>query len=417
MNFCVLNDEEFRNFAENHEYESFMQTVELGNLKKESGNIPHYVGVKVKNRVVAATLLLEEKRVFGYKSFYAPRGLLIDYKDYKLLEFFTMELKKFIKSKKGFKLTLDPNVTYRTRSSDGDIIDEVVFDEAIDNLKKIGYKHFGFNNYFETLQTRWSYHLCIDKPYEEIKQNFSKSTRKNIDACYKKGLRVRVGSIDDLPTMESIFDVTAKRKDFFSRSLKYYQNMYKHMSNLMTIYIAYLDPEIYYSNTKELLDNEKKNNEDILRKMETSLVGSKLNNLKDTSDNLIKKYEEELEKARVFKKENPNGKDIACLLSMKSGRYYLTLSSGCLEEYKSFTPKYAMYDQHILDAIAMGYKMVDCYGITGDFNKDNKFYGIYEFKKGFNGNVVELIGEFALEVSFFNKIYNVLRGFKSVGKR
>ena len=49
----------------------------------------------------------------------------------------------------------------------------------------------------------------------------------------------------------------------------------------------------------------------------------------------IEKYKEELEKAKKFKKENPKGKDIGVLLSMKSGREYLTLSSGVLEEYKS----------------------------------------------------------------------------------
>ena len=417
MNFYVLTEEEFTSFAKDHEYESFMQTVELGNLKKESLNTPHYLGMIKGDKIVAATLLLEEKRAFGRKTFYAPRGFLIDYKDLELLKLFTEEIKKFIKKKKGFKLTIDPNVAYRKRSSDGDIINEEKFDIAINNLKEIGYKHFGFNKYFEALQVRWSYQLELNKPYEELKSNFSKSTRKNIESCYKKGLRVRVGTIDDLPTMENIFDVTAKRKDFSSRSLEYYQKMYKDMGNLMTIYIAYLDSDIYYDNTKLLLENEKKNNEEIIDKISKNLVGAKLTNQKEISDKLIKKYEEELKKAKKFKEDNPNGKDIACLLSIKSGKYYLTLSSGCIEEYKSFTPKYALYDTHIKDAYEMGYKMVDCYGITGDFNKDNKFYGIYEFKKGFNGNVIELIGEFTIEIGPIGKIYSISKKLKNIIKR
>ena len=97
---------------------------------------------------------------------------------------------------------------------------------------------------------------------------------------------------------------------------------------------------------------------------------------------------------------------------MKSGREYLTLSSGVLEEYKSFTPKYALYDCHIKDAYEMGYKYVDFYGITGDFNKNGKYYGIYEFKKGFNGNVVELIGQFSLKITNFYDFYNVMRTIK-----
>ena len=86
----------------------------------------------------------------------------------------------------------------------------------------------------------------LNEDYESKKVKFSKTTRKNIDFCQKKGLMVREGSINDLDVMTEIFDITSKRKDFFSRSLEYYQKMYHHMKDLMTIYIAYLEPNIYY---------------------------------------------------------------------------------------------------------------------------------------------------------------------------
>lgn len=414
MEFKVITEKEFKMFSTTHAQESFMQTVEHGNLKKELGNKVHYVGVVKGKKIVAATLLLEEKSVLDKKTFYAPRGFLIDYNDIELLSFFTEHLKKYIRERKGFMLTIDPNVIYRERTSDGEIInnDQDKNDNAVDNLKKTGYIHFGFNKYLESLQVRWGYRLKLDRPYEEIKKDFSKSTRKNIDACYKKGLLVRRGKIEDLPTMEEIFESTSKRKDFFYRSLEYYQKMYKHMKDLMTIYIAYLDPDIYLEHTKALLKEEENNNREIENKMNTSCVGQKLKTQKETSDRLLEKYKEELNKAKQFKKNYPNGKDIGVLLSMKSGNEYLTLSSGVLEEYKSFTPKYAMYDYHIKDAYEMGYKYVNFYGITGDFDKSNKYYGIYEFKKGFNGNVIELIGQFSLKVTNFYDLYMTMRKIK-----
>lgn len=414
MEFKVITEKEFKMFSTTHAQESFMQTVEHGNLKKELGNKVHYVGVVKGKKIVAATLLLEEKSVLDKKTFYAPRGFLIDYNDIELLSFFTEHLKKYIRERKGFMLTIDPNVIYRERTSDGEIInnDQDKNDNAVDNLKKTGYIHFGFNKYLESLQVRWGYRLKLDRSYEEIKKDFSKSTRKNIDACYKKGLLVRRGKIEDLPTMEEIFESTSKRKDFFYRSLEYYQKMYKHMKDLMTIYIAYLDPDIYLEHTKALLKEEENNNREIENKMNTSCVGQKLKTQKETSDRLLEKYKEELNKAKQFKKNYPNGKDIGVLLSMKSGNEYLTLSSGVLEEYKSFTPKYAMYDYHIKDAYEMGYKYVNFYGITGDFDKSNKYYGIYEFKKGFNGNVIELIGQFSLKVTNFYDLYMTMRKIK-----
>lgn len=412
--FVILSENQFYTFSTEHEYESFMQTVELANLKKELGDIPHFLGVKEKGKIVCATLILEENSILGYKSFYAPRGFLIDYNDKELLSFFTENVEKYAKDRKGFRIIIDPNVIYQIRNSDGEEIGYEKNDNLISNLNEIGFKHFGFNLYSEALQMRWEYRLKLDKSYEEIKNNYSKSTRKNIDFCYKKGLRVRIGKIDDLPTLAEIFEETSKRKDFSSRSLAYYQKMYKHMHELMTIYIAYIDPDVYYECSLNNLEDEKKKNEEIIKKMEKDMVGNKLKNQKETSDKLIEKYEEELEKAKKFKTDNPNGKDIGVLLSMKSGNEYLTLSSGILAEYKSFTPKYAMYDQHVKDALRDGYTWVDFYGINGCFDKNDKYYGIYEFKKGFNGNVVELVGQFEKKISNFYYIYNLARKLKKM---
>ena len=76
-----------------------------------------------------------------------------------------------------------------------------------------------------------------------------------------------------------------------------------------------------------------------------------------------------------------------------------------------------MYEKHIKDAYKEGFKYCNFYGITGDFDPKNKYYGVYEFKKGFGGNVIEYIGEFELEVSFFNKVYKLLRKIKGLFKR
>lgn len=418
LEFVNLTKKEYQNFYNKHELASFMQTVELGNLKEELGDIVHYVGVKENKKILAATLILEQNSFLKYKTFYAPRGFLIDYHNQELLSFFTNNLKKYVKERNGFRIIIDPNLVYRFRNNDGSIMEnDNKDDESFNNLINLGYKHFGFNIYIETLQARWGYRLKLDKPYEELKKNFSKSTRKNIETCYKKGLQVRKGTIDDLDSMTELFDSTARRKDFQSRSLEYYKKMYKHMESLMNIYIAYIDPDVYIKSVKDNLEKEENNNKEILKKMDTSIVGNKLKSQKETSDNLIKKYQNELEEAKKFKKNNPKGKDIAALLSLKSGREYLTLSSGSLEAYRKFTPKYAMYDHHIKDAYEMGYEWIDFYGISGCFDKEDKFYGIYEFKKGFSGNVIELIGQFELKVTNVYNIYNFLKKVKNIIKK
>lgn len=413
MKFIILTEDEYREFFNSSAMASFMQTVELSNLKKELGSKVHFVGVKKGKKVVAGSMILEDTTIFNKKMFYAPRGLIVDYHDKELLSFFTKELKKYIKKNKGFILTIDPNIVYRVRTSDGEIdLNNEADDITVNNLLSLGYKHFGFNIYLDSKQARWCYRINLDEDYESKKVKFSKSTRKNIDFCHKKGLMVREGNIDDLKVMTEIFEITSKRKDFFSRSLEYYQKMYRHMSNLMTIYIAYLDPNVYYDNTLKLLEEAKDNYDKVLNKMEKDMVGNKLLNQKETALKQISKYEKELEKANDFRKKYPSGKDIGCLLSLRSGNEYLTLSSGFLSEYKEFTPKYLMYEHHIKEAYKEGFKYCNFYGITGDFDPNGKYYGIYEFKKGFNGNVIEYIGEFDLKISGFYTVYKFLKRIK-----
>ena len=417
MEFVELTDKEFDKFVQKHEQASYMQSLDLKKFK-ENNNIKCYiVGVKDKGKVVAATLMYSIGTFMKKKRFYSSRGFIIDYNNIELLTFFVDKIKEYIKKNNGMSLTIDPNIIYRTRSSNGEIIDDNKNDEVINNLKKLGFIHFGFNNYFETMQVRWIYRLELKDSYEELKNNFIKSTRKNVEATYNNGVQIRIGNVDDIKSLSAIFKETAERDQFNTKSYEYYKSMFESMPNNIKVYMAYIDPNLYLSKTEEKLENEKTNNKEIEEKMKTGMVGSKLLNKKDVSDKLIEKYTEELKEAKKMLKEHPNGVDIGALISMKSGTDYISLSSGTLTQYKKFYPKYALYDAHIKDAYKMGFKYVNFYGIAGDFDSSNKYYGIYEFKKGFNGNVVEYIGEFTLPVTATYKTFKTLRKIKRIIKK
>ena len=75
-------------------------------------------------------------------------------------------------------------------------------------------------------------------------------------------------------------------------------------------------------------------------------------------------------------------------------------------------------------ALSSGCNVYDFRGVSGDLNKDNHLYGLYRFKKGFNGDFTEFIGElelvfkpfahFALEKG--GAIYKRIRRFMFVKK-
>ena len=65
------------------------------------------------------------------------------------------------------------------------------------------------------------------------------------------------------------------------------------------------------------------------------------------------------------------------------------------------------------------YKVYNFYGISGNFDKDNERYGVFDFKKGFNATVDELIGEFDLPISKFwyflyTQAFKIYRNLKKV---
>lgn len=418
MEFVELTEKEFDTFSKKHPCANFFQTVENAKLRNYYGSEIHYLGIKDKNKIIAGSMFTINPCMFGKYRFYSPQGLLVDYHNYDLLKFFHDNLVIYAKNHNAMFIKFEPNIIYQLRDTFGNIYpDKILDNETINNLKKLGYHHFGFTKDYRFTQSRWNYRLELKGTYEELKKTFSKSTRKNIDYVYEKGLVLKRGTKEDLEELTELLKATADRKNFAFRDLKYYQRMYECFGSDMQIYFAHIDSKLYLEHTKKQLEECNNKKKEILYKMEKDMVGAKLKNQLDSIEKSIKKIELELEDSKEFIKENPNGKNIGALLSLKSGSEYVTLSSGILTKYKNFKPKYLMYNEHILDAYRFGFKYVNFYGISGDFTPKSPIYGVYEFKRGFNGEVVELVGEFDYKISNTYYIYNFLRKIKIIYRK
>ena len=190
--FGELTEKEFREFSKDRDDLSFMQTPEVGELRKIYGSEVHFLGVKEKGKVVGASMITITTTFRGKKTFYAPRGYMLDYNDLDLLKFFTEEFSKYAKERNGLMIKIDPMVTYQMRDTNGSEYENPVKnDKVINDLKSLGYIHYGFNTDIIYTQSRWNYIVKLDVPYDELVTRFSKSTRKNIESSYEKGLLVR----------------------------------------------------------------------------------------------------------------------------------------------------------------------------------------------------------------------------------
>ena len=87
-----INEKEYEKFVASHKKGHFMQSYYWGEVMRNKNFTPHYVGIKKDNKLIATALLLEKKMFKKLSYFYVPRGFVMDYSDFKLLEFFTKKL-------------------------------------------------------------------------------------------------------------------------------------------------------------------------------------------------------------------------------------------------------------------------------------------------------------------------------------
>ena len=265
MEFRKLTEKEFDNFASKHENASFNQNSYWGKLKKSNNWEYTFLGLLDNKKIVAATLLLSKMTPVKKKMFYAPRGFLIDYKNYDLLKEFTKNIKKYAKENNGIFVKIDPYINYQERDIDGNIVEGNDNKDAYKNLINLGYKHFGFNVMQETLQPRWIFVTDTKgKTVDEVMKNMDSKTRQIIRKNERMCIKTREISYDELDKFKDIMKHTGDRRKFIDRPLSYYQNMYKtlHAPGILKIMVAEL-------HAKELVNTYKNELKDLKTELET----------------------------------------------------------------------------------------------------------------------------------------------------
>ena len=394
MNFCELTEKEYTKYWENHPNKTFLSSPKISKLREKSGWNTYYVGVKEGKKIIAATMLLSHKRHLGKYEFYSPRGYLFDMKNKELLDYFTNELKKFIKDKKGYILRIDPYVIYKQRDIDGNIVEDGENNEDIvNNLYNLGFKRVKEEN---MEQVGWMFSLDLaGKTEDQIMKEMKPNTRNTIRKAEKFGITVNEIGYDELDRFQSIMEETSKRKGFSNRKLSYYQDMYNlfHDSEEVKYFITEM-------NLKEYIERLEKEREEKVDKL-NSLSDAKYNDgAKKNLNNEIESIDKRIKESREIIEET--GKDIITLsgsMFMLIQPEVIYLSSGNYEEYMRYNSQYLIQWELIKYGIKNGFKKHNFYGIPANINEHPKDYGIYEFKRGFNGYVEELIGEYELPIS------------------
>lgn len=388
-----VTKEEYENFVKNHKKNHFLQSYAWGEFaKKEKGLFPHYIGLKDdKDTLVAATLLLEKKLPLGMSYLYAPRGYVIDYDNVDLLTEFTNQIKIFAKKKKAIFVKIDPDIIYNEEDTFGN---KIVTDnnKELNTLKKLGYKHLGFTKNFETMQPRYTFRINMDKPWEEIENNFSKTTKQRIKKAEDFFVDVKVGNYDDINTFYNLMIITENRKDFITHNEAYYKSLYEiwNQDNSCNLFLGSVNLDKIINKQNNTLDELKEE----LSKLPTENLSKSQNTKKQELEKRISKINSDL--TRYIEIRNEYGSDItlSAHFIIEYADKAWVLYAGNHNILTDTYTNYETYKDHIKYYYNKKIKTYDQFGTIGDLRKDNPLLGLHEFKKKFGGDYVEFTGEF-----------------------
>lgn len=416
MKIIEISQEEFDSIAKSHEYANPWQTSNFAKAANALGYETLFLGFEDAGALKGCTLLLTKNVYLGQSISYAPRGILIDYEDYKLLQSALDTLKRYLNDRKIMSFTMDPPVILSIRNKYGELKqDSTGVDKKLDAIlhggdvikanmyarnimdvikKKADFEYRGENLYFEGILPRWYAITNLPINAKKLLMNIDKRARNKLRKSIRLGVEVLR---DETKNIESIYNIA---KQNFKRPIEYYKNFIENNEDC-EIYIARINSEKYVNNSKILYEREIERNELLNRSIqEKSREGKKINKLlnqKMESDKIISSYKEHLVISTQTLKDYPDGKIIAYCIVTKTGNNIEIFEDGYLKEHGNVAAL-SLLRWKILEHFSdSNYRTFNFGPITGEFErKQNRMYGINQARLSLRGNVLEYIGEFGI---------------------
>lgn len=424
--FVEINSSEIDKFNESDRKGHIFQTSYWAELKKDWKKkfIAGYDNDN--NMVITATILLRKAPYINKYMGYIPRSFTCDYNNKKLLIEFTEYLREFAKKNNISFITIDPDIHLKENE---EALSEGT--EIKNFLKSLGYKNTDSKN-FEAIQPNFVFRLPLptERNKMDIKKavfkKFSSKTRYNIKVAEERGLSVEVYdketlNEDVLDRFHEIMVTTGKRDNFLVRHREYFKDMIDYLYPHCRLYMVKYSYENDFNRLSEKLNKQEEAKTKAINKIEELKVKldaetdedkkSRIEKKLNDQDKRLKEAERQIEgfKKKISDIEPFKGQEIYL-----SGSIYLYYGNKAWYLYgasenilRDTMPNFAMQWSMICDSIDLGCDVYDFRGVSGDLNPENPLYGLYKFKKGFNGNFVEFIGEFDIVVD--NGIYTLYK--------
>ena len=387
---------EFEEFAKKSKLGTFYQTHNYAIFKSEDNFDYDYLGFFQGNTLVGAAMILVKKITLTTKYAYSPRGFLIDYEDLKLVLEFSLAIKRYYSKKRVVFIKIDPPVILKSYNNSKNLLNQN-YNHLKNELEYMGFKKLKDNLFFESLLPRFE---AIVDLKNTATNNYYKNTRNKINKAKNKGLSLELVKEDKIPVIYEFF----KKK--YRKKITYFNNLFKvfNTDNMIDLYLVKVDYEKFMENAKSAYEEELVINNEYNERLKLHSSSKNLNK-KMKSDKRLVSYKNEIMDASRKYTDNELQIYVAGAIVIKYNNTATILYSGYNSAYRHLACNYFLYHQ-LIENYKNDFEYLNLGEITGDFNHENKYYGLNEFKCSFNPILVEYIGE--LDFILNSKVYNNL---------
>jgi alanine adding enzyme len=398
LEFGVLSDAEFENFAVNHPQNNFIQSAEFTRFQRGRGQDVELFGARRNGELVAAGKLNYTTNRFGYRVCECAKGPLMNYTDTALVRDVVGLLKGRAADRKAAELRISPNLKYIARDADGAEHPEVEDNRPlVAELAGLGLEHQGSDMNFANVN--WMFIKKLDgiQDAEELIMGTSYRTRKAIRKAEKNGVFLEQATLETLDEFYDALSTAGDEKGFIYREREYYEQLLRTTSAEFTkLMMAKIDIPAYRKSITERLEAESASAAELRREVEETGSKKKANRLKVVQD-LVDSYERSLKDIERFP-DSVGVATVAAIHFVCFGDEVTCVIGGTKQDYIYFNGATSLYWGMMLHALEKGYSRYNFYGTFGIEGQEEEGHGGYEFKKGFGGDVVQLMGDFVMPV-------------------
>ena len=333
--FCILDNLDTKiwdDFNTSHPYGHLLQSSAWGELKARFAWSVHRVALERDGKMIAGAQILFRRLPMGWWYAYVPRGPVVDPQDKGASEKLREMVIQSAKKRGAFALKIEPNMF-----------------PPLGNGEGLGWEKSWHQ--INPTQPRTTIHVDLTRDLEKILADMKSKWRYNIRLAERKGVTVRVGTANDVPSFYQLLQVTGKRDGFAIHSADYYR-------------VAY---ELFAAN--------------------------------DCARLLVAEFQ---------------GQALAAILVTAIGHEAIYLYGASSDEHRELMPNHALHWAAIQWAKSCGCSRYDLWGIADtawaevnqETDEEKLPHGLYRFKQGFGGQVVRYAGAYEMVLSEWqNKLF------------